>query len=327
MNVSVIIPCYNVEEYIEKCILSILKNKDVDYEIVAINDGSKDQTLQVLEGLSKIYDNLKVIDIPNQGVSNARNVGIKHATGDYLLFVDSDDWITDDTISYLSDVCYKNNLDVLMFNYAEYYNETKIKECLFYKKDRMLDNLEAIKGILLDYYAPSVCNKMIRRKLLIENNISFLTSVKMGEDLLFSIALFRVSKQIMQVNKTCYYYLMRNDSVTHKVNDGVLTIQDSIKGIQEILKRYDLESLFKEEIDYLKFKHLFLYRVVLGPVEQPYHQFFYSEFNLKEFVKNRYYQQFKMNSSMSIKLRLCMYRYLPYPLALVIHKQLRRLAS
>lgn len=327
MNVSIIIPCYNVEQYIERCISSIMVNYGVEYEIIAVNDGSSDQTLKILEEMAKLYNNLQIIDIPNQGVSNARNIGIQHATGDYLMFVDSDDWITNDTISYLADLCYKKKLDVLMFNYAEYYNENKIHECLFYKEKKQLQPSEVIKGILLDYYAPSVCNKMIRRQLLVENNISFLPSVKMGEDLLFSINLLSVSKRVMQVDKTCYYYFMRDNSATHKVSDGVLTIQESIKHIEDLLSNSHLESLFKEEIDYLKFKHLFLYRVILGPVQQPYHKLFYLNFDRTRVLDNPYYCKFKDESSINIKLRLWIYHYLPYRIAVFIHKQMRRLAT
>ena len=142
-----------------------------------------------------------------------------------------------------------------MFNYAEYYNENKIHECLFYKEEKELEPLDVIKGVLLDYYAPSVCNKMVRRQLLVEKDICFLPSVKMGEDLLFSITLLSVSERVMQADKTCYYYFMRDTSATHKVSDGVLTIKESIKCIEEVLSNYHSECLFKEEIDYLKFKH------------------------------------------------------------------------
>ena len=113
MKLSIIVPCYNVEEYVEKCIVS-LENQDIpqeDYEILAYNDESKDNTLDILNRLAKTYSNVKVASHKNKGLSGTRNRGIREAKGEFLWFVDSDDWITENCLkSILSSVGQETDL-------------------------------------------------------------------------------------------------------------------------------------------------------------------------------------------------------------------------
>lgn len=327
MNVSVIVPCYNVEKYIEKCILSIVANTGIEFEVIAVDDGSTDETLNILNRLADKYKNLKVIPVPNQGVSHARNIGIANATGDYLLFVDSDDWIASDIISYLSDLAYKNKLDVLIFNYADYYHKDKVVDRIYCRDTRMVPQAEALQFLLQEKYLPSVCNKMIRRKILVENNIEFNVDIKMGEDLLISTAVLCVASNIMHTEKIGYYYRMRENSVTHSVSENVLTIRDAMNRMQDILSKNNMLEKFRDEIEYLKFKHLFLYRVILGPVVQPYHYIFYSEYDIRSFFNNKYYSEFKNDASFSVKFRLLLYKYFPYSIAKGCHCYMRKFLS
>lgn len=113
MKISIIIPAYNVEAYIEKCINSVINQTYDDIEVIIINDGSTDNTAEIIEKYSKIDNRIKIVNKYNSGVSDSRNVGIEMFTGDYVFFLDSDDWVEKDYIIKAVDVLEKNNIDIL----------------------------------------------------------------------------------------------------------------------------------------------------------------------------------------------------------------------
>ena len=124
MDLSIIIPVYNVEKYIEKCLLSCIK-QDIsyeDYEIVVVNDGSPDNSITIVERIAKDYSNIRIINQENQGLSGARNTGMKHAKGNYIWFVDSDDYIEENCLGRI--VSYLNgDLDILQLQYRHVFED------------------------------------------------------------------------------------------------------------------------------------------------------------------------------------------------------------
>ena len=115
MKLSIIIPCYNVEKFVQKCASSILVQKGFDCELIFVNDGSKDNTLHVLENLVVKDNRIKVINQENQGLSGARNTGIENAKGDYIMFIDADDWLKPNAFELISDKF--NQEDLFCFSY------------------------------------------------------------------------------------------------------------------------------------------------------------------------------------------------------------------
>lgn len=129
LDVSVIIPCYNSEDYLSQCLESVLKqNTSYKFEVIAINDGSTDRTEDILENYKKIYDNLRVISQPNKGFSGARNTGIRASKGKYLIFVDSDDYIVGKYIHKLINKAYENDLDIVACGYYSFRKEKIYKK-------------------------------------------------------------------------------------------------------------------------------------------------------------------------------------------------------
>ena len=116
MKASVIIPAYNVEDYIERCIMSVINQSEEDIEIIVVNDGSEDCSLKKIRNLQKLDTRIKVIDKKNEGVMKARYDGLKLATGDYILFLDGDDWIDKSAIESLCLSAEKNSSDILIYN-------------------------------------------------------------------------------------------------------------------------------------------------------------------------------------------------------------------
>lgn len=326
MDLSIIVPCYNVEMYINRCIQSFQNNSGISFEIIAINDGSTDNTLKELYTLSEKYHNLKVIDIENQGVSNARNIGIEMASGEYILFVDSDDWIAENCLSKMYSKCTQESLDVLMFGFKECLPSRVEKEIPVFERDETITQYEAIQALLIGNSIPAIWNKMIKRSILINNNIRFSRDIKMGEDLLFSLKILINSHKIYQTSQSYYHYFLHDDSVTKDINDSVMTIQKAMRLIHQELNTYKMLEIFRDEIEFLQFKHLYYYRVIVGNIVQPYHKYFYESFDLTMYNKNSYYTTFEERAPMNIKLRILMYKYLPYQMSVFIHKIMKKIS-
>ena len=118
-KISVIVPIYNVEQYVERCLNSIIENTYKNLEIICINDGSTDNSLKILEKIAENEQRIKIIDKINGGVSSARNIGLDVATGDYIAFVDSDDWVHNRYFEILLDFAIKEEADIVACDYKQ----------------------------------------------------------------------------------------------------------------------------------------------------------------------------------------------------------------
>lgn len=207
MFFSIIIPCYNSAYTIERLFVSLSKQSFKDYEIIAINDGSSDNTLKVLNNEALINTRLTVIDSSNNGPLSARIKGIQNATGDYLIFVDSDDVIESNMLEILYNVSQQyNKPDVIAFN-----NSRKIIN------DASNDYKTEIitKNRLWEYGGFGLWNKIYKRK---EYDFSFLLteykSLKINEDFLLSFELMKNASSIIKIHKSLYVYLSNEQSTT-----------------------------------------------------------------------------------------------------------------
>ena len=165
-KVSVIVPVYNVEKYIEKCIRSIMEQTLEEIEIIIINDGSPDRSLEIV-------NRLKVITKKNGGLSSARNVGIKMATGKYIQHIDGDDWVEKDFLKSMYEFAEKENLDILISDYyKDYSNGKKILKKGKKKAEQVIFNSkEYLRDFFYDNDAPAMWNKLFKTSLYKENNI------------------------------------------------------------------------------------------------------------------------------------------------------------
>lgn len=212
--ISVIIPVYNVEKYLNKCIDSVIKQDYKNIEILIVNDGSTDNSKEIGTYYEKKDERIKLINIENSGVSNARNIGIRSANGKYITFIDSDDYVEKDYVSELYKMCTKNKADISICGIQSY--APKYEKIL--KKNKTINKLltteEAIVAMLDErlYYA-NVWAKMYKISIL--KNVEFDVNLKIGEDLKFNIQVFeRANKVFVNTEKLLYNYLIRKNSVT-----------------------------------------------------------------------------------------------------------------
>ncbi len=219
---SIIVPVYNVEKFLSECLDSVLK-QDIPkerYEIICVNDGSKDSCGEILDSYSKKYDNIVIVNQENQGPSSARNSGIKVARGKYIWFIDSDDKIHTNILSCLLGGIKDNDVLFLSFvNIPE--DDFGLKEESFTPKFSY--NLpisdaycKSYKMLNNDYNFRSFsCGMIIRTSLLKDNNLLFPAGMRSQEDTVFLFLLHKYLKKISYVNAPVYYYRMRNNSLSH----------------------------------------------------------------------------------------------------------------
>lgn len=236
--ISVIIPVYNIEKYLSRCISSIVNQTYKNLEIILIDDGSTDKSLKICKDWEKKDDRIKVISQENRGVSSARNKGLSIAKGDYISFVDGDDEIVKDLYSsFISE--YNKNIDIIRFRYQTQHGKYKFnskmsEEGIFFWKDRN----EKYDIFFINHLLGSVCNTIFNRKTI--SNITFEEKYKYGEDYLFYFQVLENCKSIYFSNKILYYYKVNGYSATRKKNKN-----------QELKKIFDHYN-----VDYYVYKYI-----------------------------------------------------------------------
>lgn len=210
MFLSIIIPVYNVERFLPECLESCLNQNisEDDYEIICIDDGSTDRSGMILDEY-RCNNSITVIHKENEGLSSARNVGISHAKGDYLWFVDSDDFIQDNILLMLKTVIQYNNLDLLTANAYAFgdYSDFPVLS-----KDE-IENKHNLKGIRTSKYDSLIVMNIYKRALISENNLSFEMKFLSCEDTPFHFYFDAISKEKMEIDDVIYFYRRRPGSL------------------------------------------------------------------------------------------------------------------
>ncbi|MBQ7345852.1 MAG: glycosyltransferase family 2 protein [Oscillospiraceae bacterium] len=211
-TVSIIVPIYNVEDYLPRCVDSILRQTYSDLEIILVDDGSPDSCGAICDAYAKKDSRIRVIHKPNGGLSDARNAGLDIATGDYVYFVDSDDWIADDAITSLM-MRMDDTVDIVMGSSVDVREvDGKILETAYsipLGSLREMDRLEAMKDDLLGGWA--AWNKLYKRMLF--QTIRFPVG-KINEDEAILLHILDLCDRVIQVGHPTYYYFLRPNSIT-----------------------------------------------------------------------------------------------------------------
>ena len=161
MKFSVIIPVFNSEKYIYKCLESVINQNLKDFECIIVDDGSSDNSGSICDEISKLDERLQVIHQKNKGVSAARNAALQCAKGEYICFVDSDDWISRDMLSVLNNIIERETPDIIIFGYSEVYHDREENHFI----DGCLSLLRLKEKFISDQYHNYLCNKCFRKEL------------------------------------------------------------------------------------------------------------------------------------------------------------------
>lgn len=238
--VSIIVPVYNVEKYLEKCLNSIVNQTYKNIEIICIDDGSPDNSINILNKFAEEDKRLKIIRQKNQGLSAARNTGIINSIGKYIIFIDSDDWIEDNMIEFMLNEIQKDDKDISIcgqYNHYFYKNNESIKKITLDKfQINIFQNYNDyfIENYKLHFPFGSSWNKLFKKELIIKNNL-FFEKGRFHEDLLFVFRYLNLVQKIGVVKTPLYHYIVtRGNSITNKINKN--EINDVLFTVYELKK-------------------------------------------------------------------------------------------
>lgn len=252
--ISVIIPIYNGEKYIENCLNSIINQSYTNLEIIVLNDGSTDNTLEILNEFKKKDKRIKVIDKKNTGVSHTRNVGISTAIGKYLTFIDIDDWVEKDFIEELHKSIVRENVEVVRCNYFFVKNNKKqvreLNKLEYCKYDEKNINTP-ISNFLLslegnENYVMLLMIKNDKEKILFNENLTYM------EDVVFYFDLLSNKKSIYFINKALYNYRSNQESVTNSPEKNIVLIKELFKERNTLFDKLNGKKDLLENIELTK---------------------------------------------------------------------------
>ena len=242
-KVSVIVPVYNVEKYLDKCLTSLVNQTLKDIEIIVVNDGTKDNSQDIIDRYAKKYKNIIVIKKENGGLSSARNDGIEKATGEYIGFVDSDDYIEYDMYEKMYQKAKTNDYDVVVCDLKYIYDDREVDA--FSNINNDLLTKEEVKTCFLNIY-PSVWNKIYKKELIKDNNILFKKGVWF-EDVEFTYRLLPYINSIGVVKEKFYNYVQRDGAITRTFDERMYHYIDNLNGVVEFYKNNNFYNEYEKE--------------------------------------------------------------------------------
>lgn len=266
--ISIIVPVYNAEKYLEQCLNSLLKQTYQNLEIICVNDGSTDKSGRFLEQFQKNDFRIKVINKTNEGVSKARNMALEVASGEFLMFVDADDWIDKNTCERILNCQKQTQADVVMWPYMSEHKHEAVPKAIFpendvvFLEDEVREKIHrrfiGLVGEELRYpeKADSLCpvwGKLYKRKLIEQNKIRFIDIRKIGsyEDGLFNLEVFLHVKKAVYIQE--YFYHYRRTNVASETSGYKETLSEQWESLYQIMENYihenQLPSIYEEALE------------------------------------------------------------------------------
>ena len=255
--ISVVVPIYNVEDYLVECIESILNQTYTEFELILVNDGSTDNSLEICNQYSKKDDRIKIVNKKNGGLSDARNAGIDVAKGEYIIFIDSDDFINKNMFKIMFDIAKSKNADIVQCNYKEFYNKEDIKDSSSINNEFKLKELTSIEA-LYGFYdekksGPTTVawNKLYKTALFEDIRYPY---GKIHEDVFTTYKLIFKANKIVCTEEKLYYYRQRENSITtRKYNKKRLVVLEAIEERKKFMK----DVVNNEELYNLELKNYY----------------------------------------------------------------------
>jgi len=308
MLISVIIPVYNVKEYLEKCVDSVLDTSFRDFEVILVDDGSTDGVCPALcDAIAKKHsDIVRVVHQENKGLGGARNTGIEASKGDYLLFVDSDDTLIPDTLSILANKIMQTNSDIVAFNiFTENSNGERNplnSNYAYYDKPFTLKEHPEFMLSL-----PNAWSRIWKRTLYTDNNILY-PERAWYEDIRTTLKVFAKAESIVTINDCLYVYLQREGSIMRSSN--IERNVEIIDAFEDIISWFKKESLFYEyekELCRITIDNIFIaasVRVLMADTKHPLLKRFkdYTKENFPEYKSNEYIKVLPKMKKLAYKL-------------------------
>lgn len=246
VKVSIIIPVYNVEQYISQCLDSLINQTLQEIEIICINDGSKDNSLNILNDYADKDSRIKIINKKNEGLSCARNDGLKAASGEYIGYVDSDDWVAEDFYEKLFIAAKKYNADIAAGNIVRCGKLVRKYRIKYEQEKLFTDNTEKLKAAGIPKYN-YVWNKIYKRENLLKLDIPF-PAGKVYEDIRWSIKVIYYLENLVTVPESNYYYRKNQNSIVSVTKKSEKNMKDGDEAVDimvQFAQEHNLTEILK----------------------------------------------------------------------------------
>ena len=253
--VSIIIPIYNVELYLEQCLISVQNQTMRDIEIILVNDGSTDGSLEILKKYAVIDSRIIIIDKANEGPALARDSGLSVAKGDFVAFVDADDWIEPDMIQIMYDLALKNSLELVIANYIlEFTNQSQINTYSMEIMENYSRKNYLLYHVLSGNFPPFLWICLYKKSFLKDNKFFFNSKINGLEDFLFTTEVLTRTNNIYILDCPFYHYRMRKSAITRKADSKFVKKQANLMiCVVEFLKSNNLLTFSSKKAFYQYF--------------------------------------------------------------------------
>ncbi len=249
MKVSVIVPVYNTAMYIDDCLNSLVGQTLKEIEIIVVNDGSTDNSQEIIDVYNRSYPNVKCYQKANSGLSDTRNFGLQYATGEYIAFVDSDDYVDKDMFLKMYEKAKSKNCDIVACDVNYIYPTKQFNVSCNIKEDTT-----DIKKAMINIY-PAVCTKIFKRDLFY-NKVFFKNGVWF-EDVEFIHRILPYVKSIGVVHEALYQYIQRDKSITNTVSPKIYDYISNFNGVVAFYKERGLYDAYKKELEYAYVRYIY----------------------------------------------------------------------
>lgn len=246
-KVSIIVPIYQVEKYLIKCLESLVNQTLKEIEIILVNDGSTDNSSEIAKEFQMQYpEKIIYLEKENGGLSDARNFGIPKATGEYIAFLDSDDYVEMTTYEKMYQLAQKENSDMVECDFVWEYSNKRKEDIgqIYHGKHEMIEKVRVVAW-----------NKLIKREILEKTSIKFPKGCRY-EDVEFTYKLIPHLEKVSFLKKVCIHYVQRNDSISNAQNERTKEIFEVLKNVIDYYKENDLYDEYKEELEYIYTRYL-----------------------------------------------------------------------
>lgn len=259
MKVSIVIPVYNVEKYLRRCLDSVFRQTYSDFEVVCINDGSTDSSLAILDEYRRMYDNLAVYTIPNGGQANARNLGVKKSQGEFICFLDSDDYIENTMLEVLVRTQQQDKCDMVICGIDRIFEDGVSKIEKLFKYDADLDEKHTVSIYeypkIITVVKNSPFSKLIRKDVILKHNVEFPVGY-IYEDFTFTHTLIATGLTISIIQDKLYKYIVRKGSTMTSKQSRIKDMFPMYEQVVNTYKEFGIYERFKKELDFLGFYHI-----------------------------------------------------------------------
>lgn len=247
-KVSVIVPFYNVEGYIEKCLETLVNQTLQDIEIILVNDGSKDRSVNIVKKFQRSYpEKIVYLEKENGGLSDARNYAIPYAKGEYIAFLDSDDYVEKDMYQKMYNLAVKEDSDMVECDFCWEYPDKTRKDVgeIYHGTKEMIEKIRVVAW-----------NKLIKKEILEDTKIQFPKGYRY-EDVEFTYKLIPYIKKVSFLKEACIHYIQREGSISNSQNERTREIFDVLEHVLQYYKKIGIYEKYKTELEYIYTRYAF----------------------------------------------------------------------